>query len=33
MKNMEYFIGLNAHKKKTTYVVKDRVGNDGGGSA
>ena len=22
-----YFIGLDVHKVKTTYVVKDRIGN------
>jgi len=27
MKNKKYFIGLDVHKKKTTYVVKDRIGN------
>ena len=27
MKNTKYFIGLDVHKKKTTYVVKDRIGN------
>ena len=27
MKNKKYFIGLDVHKKKTTYVVKDRLGN------
>lgn len=27
MKNTKYFIGLDVHKQKTTYVVKDRIGN------
>jgi transposase len=27
MKNTKYFIGLDAHKEKTTYVVRDRIGN------
>ena len=27
MKNKKYFIGLDVHKKKTTHVVKDRIGN------
>jgi len=27
MKNEKYFIGLDVHKKKTTYVVRDRMGN------
>ena len=27
MKNTKYFIGLDVHKKRTTYVVKDRIGN------
>lgn len=27
MKNTKYFIGLDVHKKKTTYVVKDKIGN------
>ena len=27
MKNPKYFIGLDVHKKKTTYVVKDQIGN------
>ena len=27
MKNKKYFIGLDVHKEKTTYVVKDRIGN------
>ena len=27
MKNKKYFIGLDVHKEKTTYVVRDRVGN------
>ena len=27
MKNTKYFIGLDVHKKKTTYVVKGRIGN------
>jgi hypothetical protein len=27
MKNTKYFIGLDVHKEKTTYVVKDRIGN------
>ena len=27
MKNAKYFIGLDVHKEKTTYVVKDRLGN------
>jgi IS1 family transposase len=27
MKNTKYFIGLDVHKKKTTYVVKDGIGN------
>lgn len=27
MKNEKYFIGLDVHKKKTTYVVRDRIGN------
>ena len=27
MKNKKYYIGLDVHKKKTTYVVLDRIGN------
>ena len=27
MKNKKYFIGLDVHKKKTTYVVRDQIGN------
>ena len=27
MKNKKYFIGLDVHKKKTTHVVRDRIGN------
>jgi hypothetical protein len=27
MKNTKYFIGMDVHKEKTTYVVKDRIGN------
>ena len=27
MKNKKYYIGLDVHKEKTTYVVKDRLGN------
>ena len=27
MKNTKYFIGLDVHKEKTTYVVKDKIGN------
>ena len=27
MKNKKYFIGLDVHKKKTTYVVRDKIGN------
>ena len=27
MKNTKYFIGLDVHKEKTTYVVKDKMGN------
>ena len=27
MKNKKYFIGLDVHKKKTTYVVLDKLGN------
>ncbi|MCK5030625.1 MAG: transposase, partial [Thermoplasmatales archaeon] len=27
MKNKKYFIGLDVHKEKTTYVVRDRMGN------
>ena len=27
MKNKKYFIGLDVHKGKTTYVVKGRIGN------
>jgi transposase len=27
MKNKKYFIGLDVHKKKTTYVVLDKIGN------
>jgi transposase len=27
MKKPKYFIGLDVHKKKTTYVVKDQIGN------
>jgi len=27
MKNTKYYIGLDVHKQKTTYVVKDRIGN------
>jgi transposase len=27
MKNTKYFIGLDVHKEKTTYAVRDRLGN------
>ena len=27
MKNAKYFIGLDVHKEKSTYVVRDRIGN------
>jgi len=27
MKNKKYYIGLDVHKEKTTYVVLDRIGN------
>jgi len=27
MKNKKYYIGLDVHKVKTTYVVKDKIGN------
>jgi len=27
MKNKKYFIGLDVHKKKTTHVVRDKIGN------
>ena len=27
MKNMKYLIGLDVHKNRTTYVVRDRIGN------
>ena len=27
MKNKKYFIGLDVHKEKTTYVIRDRLGN------
>ena len=27
MKNTKYFIGLDVHKERTTYVVKNKVGN------
>jgi len=27
MKNAKYFIGLDVHKEKTTYVVRGRIGN------
>ena len=27
MKNKKYFIGLDVHKEKTTYVVRDKLGN------
>ena len=27
MKNTKYFIGLDVHKEKTTYVVLDKIGN------
>jgi len=27
MKNKKYFIGLDVHKKKTTHVVRNRIGN------
>ncbi len=27
MKNTKYYIGLDVHKEKTTYVVRDRIGN------
>lgn len=27
MKKMKYYIGLDVHKEKTTYVVRDRLGN------
>jgi transposase len=27
MKNIKYFIGLDVHKKSTTYAVRDKIGN------
>ena len=27
MKNKKYYIGLDVHKEKTTYVVRDKIGN------
>jgi transposase len=27
MKNTKYYIGLDVHKEKTTYVVRDKIGN------
>jgi hypothetical protein len=27
MKNTKYFIGLDVHKEKTSYCVRDRPGN------
>src|SRR4030042_1615894 len=27
MKNTKYYIGLDVHKKSTTYVVRDKIGN------
>jgi len=27
MKNTKYFIGLDVHKERTTYVVRDTIGN------
>jgi len=27
MKNIKYYIGLDVHKAKTTYAVKDKIGN------
>jgi len=27
MKNTKYFIGLDVHKNRTTYVVRDKIGN------
>jgi hypothetical protein len=27
MKNTKYYIGLDVHKKKTTYVVRYKIGN------
>jgi len=27
MKNKKYFIGLDVHKKSTTYVIRDQIGN------
>lgn len=27
MKNTKYFIGLDVHKEKTTYAVRDKIGN------
>ena len=27
MKNTKYYIVLDVHKKKTTYVVRDKIGN------
>jgi len=27
MKNMKYFVGLDVHKEKTSYCVRDRLGN------
>jgi IS1 family transposase len=27
MKNTKYFIGLDVHKKSTTYAVRDKIGN------
>ena len=27
MKNIKYFIGLDVHKQKTSYCVRDKLGN------
>ena len=27
MKNTKYFIGLDVHKERTTYVIRDKIGN------
>ena len=27
MKNIKYYIGLDVHKERTTYVVRNKIGN------
>ena len=27
MENIKYYIGLDVHKQKTTYVIRDKTGN------